>query len=193
MELEDLKNSWEQLTVDEGQQDFSFKLVDQIEKKKYEAKRKKIYYPEIIGSVICLASNVFIGVSFYKLDTLFLKGIGISAVGLLVLIPLISYYSVRQLTITNFNRPCADVLESFATKKFEFYLLQRINVILGYLLLVTIIILFSKVFSGKDISNNKYFWTLSFSIGFIFLLFFSKFVLKFYESTLNKIEEILKE
>jgi uncharacterized membrane protein required for colicin V production len=71
--------------------------------------------------------------------------------------------------------------------------LQKLNVTLSYLLLISIIVLMSKLMGGKDLSDNKYFWLFSFTIGYIFLLFFSKWVEKNYRKTLQQAEELLKE
>jgi len=40
---------------------------------------------------------------------------------------------------------------------------------------------------------NKYFWTFSFTLGYIFLLFYSKWVSKHYNKILSQAEELLKE
>ena len=93
----------------------------------------------------------------------------------------------------NVNKPYGETLKGFATQKLKFYKLQKINVTLSYLLLVTIIVLLSKFFNGKDLTDSKYFWTFSITIGYIFLLFFSTVVSKFYKSTVRQAEELLQE
>jgi hypothetical protein len=194
MELDDLKNIWDDQSNKEQQQNLTTKLIEQMTQKKYNSKINKIAYPEIIGSIICLIAIIFIGLNFFKLDTIFLKAVGIVSILVLLTLSTVSLLSVRQLKISkDFNNPYAETLKIFATQKIEFYKLQKINMTLSYLLLVTIIILLSKFFSGKDITNSKYFWTFSFSLGYIFLLFLSRFVEKFYKSTLTKTEELLQE
>ncbi|HTO16331.1 MAG TPA: hypothetical protein VLZ83_11200 [Edaphocola sp.] len=194
MELDDLKNTWNNGGNKEQQQNLTSKLIDQMTQKKYNSKINKIAYPEIIGSVICLLATIFIGLNFYKLDTTFLQGVGVISILVLLTLSVVSFLSLRQLKITNdFSKPYAETLKIFATQKLEFYKLQKINMTLSYLLLVTVIILVSKFFSGRDITDSKYFWTFSFSFGYIFLLFFSKFVTRFYKSTLRKSEELLQE
>jgi hypothetical protein len=194
MELDDLKNIWDDQSNKEQQQNLTTKLIEQMTQKKYNSKINKIAYPEIIGSIICLIAIIFIGLNFFKLDTIFLKAVGIVSILVLLALSTVSLLSVRQLKITkDFNNPYAETLKIFATQKIEFYKLQKINMTLSYLLLVTIIILLSKFFSDKDITNSKYFWTFSFSLGYIFLLFLSRFVEKFYKSTLTKTEELLQE
>lgn len=194
MELDDLKNTWNNQTDKTKQQNLTIKIIDQMTQTKYNSKIKRIAYPEIIGSVICLIAALFIGLNFYKLDTTFLQGVGVTSILVLLTLSTVSFLSLRQLKMTNdFNKPYAETLKKFATQKLEFYKLQKINMTLSYLLLVTIIILISKFFNGSDITDSIYFWTFSFSFGYIYLLFLSKFVAKFYKNTLTKTEELLLE
>ena len=193
MELDDLKHTWDNQKNKE-QQKITSKMIDQMTQTKYNSKINKIAYPEIIGSVICLLAALSIEFNFYKLDTSFLQGVGVLSILNLLTLSAISILSLRQLKITSdFNQPYAETLKIFATQKLQFYKLQKINITLSYLLLVTVIILLSKFFSGRDITDSKYFWTFSFSFGYIFLLFFSKFVTKFYKNTLKETEELLHE
>jgi hypothetical protein len=194
MELDDLKSTWNSQGGNTENQDLTFKIIDQMTQKKYKSKIKKITYPEIIGSLICLIAAVFIAINLYKLDTVFLKGVGVLSIVLLLLLPILSFLSLRRLTMSeNVNKPYAEALKAFAIQKLKFYKLQKINILLSYLLLVTTIILMSKFFSGKDLTNSKYFWIFSFTIGYIFLLFFSTTVLKVYKNTLRQAEELLQE
>jgi hypothetical protein len=195
MELDELKNTWDNANNPlEEQQNLTPKMIDQMTQKKYHSKIKKIAYPEIIGIIICLISAFFIGINFYKLDTAFLQGAGIISILLLMTLSTISLLSLRLLNITeDVNRPYAATLKIFATQKLQFYKLQKTNVILSYLLLVSIIILLSKFFNGKDITETKNFWIYSFSFGYLFLLFYSKLVSKYYKKTLQQTEELLQE
>lgn len=194
MQLDDLKNTWNSQSSNANQQNLTSTIIDQMTQQKYTSKIKKIAYPEIIGSVICLSAAVFIGFNFYKLDTTFLQSVGILSISLLLMLPILSFLSLKQLTMTaNINKPYAEALKTFATQKLRFYKLQKINITVSYLLLLTVIILLPKLFMGKDITDSKYFWTFSFCLGYIFLLFFSTYVSKFYKSTLRQAEELLQE
>ncbi len=194
MELNDLKNTWDAQNNNTEQQNLTSKLFDQMTEKKYKSKIDKIAYPEIIGSLICLITAVIIGINFNKLDTTFLQGVGVLSILLLLTLSIISFISLRQLTmVADLSKPYAEVLEAFAIQKLKFYKLQKINITLCYLLLVTITILLLKLFYGRDITDSKYFWILSFTIGYIFLLFFSTYVFKFYKKTLTQTKELLQE
>ena len=193
MELDDLKNIWNNTTSNADQQNLTYKIIDQLTQKKYKSKIKKISYPEIIGSIVCIASVMFIGSNFYKLNTFILQFVGILSMALLLILSAISFLSLQQLSSADLNKPHAEAIKIFAIQKLKFYKLQKINITLSYLLLVTIIILLSKFFTGNDITKSKYFWTFSFTIGYVFLFFFSRFVSKVYKNILNKTEELLQE
>jgi hypothetical protein len=195
MELDELKNTWDHASNPVAQQQhLTPKMLDQMIQKKYHSKIKKIAYPEIIGIIICLTSAFFIGVNFYKLDTEFLQGAGIISILLLLSLSILSLLSLQQLNIPqDVNRPYVATLKIFATKKLQFFKLQKTNAILSYLLLVSIIILLSKFFNGRDLTDAKYFWIYSFSFGYLFLLFYSKWVAKYYKKTLQQTEELLQE
>jgi hypothetical protein len=194
MELDELKNTWNNASNLVEEQNLTPKMIDQMTQKKYHSKIKKIAYPEIIGIIICLISAFFIGANFNKLDTAFLQGAGILSILVLVTLSIISLLSLRQLNIKeDVNQTYAATLKIFATQKLQFYKLQKINVILSYVLLVSIIILLSKFVNERDISDTKYFWIYSFSFGYLFLLFYSKWVAKYYKKTVQQSEELLQD
>lgn len=194
MELDDLKNTWHNRSEQAQQQNVTFQLIDEMTQTKYHSKIKRIAYPEIVGSIICLMATIFIALNFYKLDTLFLQGVGILSIIVLLTLSVLSFWSLKHLKMINdFNMPYSETLKRLATQKVKFYKLQKVNMTLCYVLLVTTIILLSKFYSDKDITDSKYFWTFSFSFGYIFLLFFSRFVTRFYKDTLRKSEELLQE
>lgn len=195
MELDELKNTWDNANnPPEQQQHLTPKMINQMTQNKYNSKVKKIAYPEIIGVMICLTSAFFIGINFYKLDTTIMQGSGIMSILLLVTLSILSILSLQKLNIADdFNRPYAATLKIFAIQKLQFVKLQKINIVLSYLLLVSLLTLLPKFFQGKDISQIKYFWIYSFSFGYLFLLFYSKWVSKYYKKTLQQSEELLQE
>ena len=194
MELDELKSTWNTGNGMVQEQHLTHKIIDQMTKRKYKSKINKIAFPEIIGMVICLTAAVYVVINFYKFDSPFMQGVGILSVLLLLALSAISFLSLKPLMVKeNLNKPYAEALKIFSLKKIRFYKLQKVNVILSYLLLVTIIILLSKLFAGKDIADNKYFWTFSFTIGYVFLLLFSTFVSRYYKRTLKQTEELLHE
>ena len=59
--------------------------------------------------------------------------------------------------------------------------------------MVAVIVLVSKLVTGKDITGNNIYWIFSITIGYIFLSFYSKWVLRFYKNTLAQAQELLQD
>jgi hypothetical protein len=193
MELDDLKKHWEDINKKADlQQKLSHKMIDDMTRSKYNSSLKIILYAEIIGIIICVAGAVFIGFSFTKLDTTFFQTTGVISMLLLLTLSVISLKSLRQFNIGNANKPYVEALKEFALQKIRFHKFQKINMVLSYFLLVTTIILMPKIFGGKDIATGSYFG-IAFVLGFVFLLFYSRWVTKYYRNTLRKTEDLLKE
>lgn len=194
MELDDLKTTWDSAGDGAVNQELTARIIDRVTQQKYRSAIRKIKYPEATGAGICLVAAIWIGLHFSALDTIFLQGTGILAILLLLAIPLISLASLRPLHHTPaLDKPCTEVLHRFREQSAVFYRLQKINLVLSYLLLVAVIILLSKLFAGKDITGNKFFWTLAFCSGYLFLLFFSTYVAGAYKRILKQTGDALQE
>lgn len=195
MELDGLKNTWKNLTNQvEKQNNISPEFIDRITQTKYNTNMKKITYPEIIGAIICLTGACYIGMNFSKLDTAFFTGAGIVSIFLLLALPFLSILSLRHFYIKDdLNKTHTEILKNFAVQKIRFHKFQQVNITLSYLLLVTVIILLPKFFSGRNITAESNYWIFAFPTGYIFLLFFSKWVLKNYNTAFTKAEELLKD
>ena len=194
MELDDLKHIWHSQESSRVREEATRALIDDTTHKNYKSKMKKIRYPEIGGSIVCIAAAIFISYQLGKLETVFQQGAGIIAIILLFLLSLISLASLKPLAVTgNVTQPHAEALKAFAEQKLKFYRLQKANVTLSCLLLVTIVILLPAFFGSGALTNNKYFWLFSFTIGYLFLLFFSTLVSRYYKTTIRQMDELLKE
>ena len=193
MELNDLKQTWNNAGSGvPGTQTPDTALVENTRHQKYRSRLKRITIPETVGSIVCLAAALFIGLSFDKLDTTLFRGAGALSIALLAILPIISYLSTWRLSgPRSLSSPHAETLQSFAMQEIRFVKLQKLNVALSYLLMVTIIVLLPKLFNGTDVSDSKYFWIFSFTIGYIFLLFYSKWVQKHYRQVLRQAQELL--
>lgn len=195
MELDDLKQTWKETknTMQEHQalSPAQFKLVSGSN---YHSKMRRIIIPEIVGSIICLAAAVYLGLRFVDLDTYLLQAAGLLSILLLLCVPVISILSTWKLyKVGDVKQPYALTLQSFAVQKIRFVKLQKLNVTLCYLLLVLLIIILFKLFNNQNISGNNYYWLFSFTIGFIFLLFYSRWVESYYYKSLRQAEDLLRE
>ena len=191
MELDDLKSTWQNESNAATQNNLTTLIIDKMTQEKYHSKIKKITLPEIIGSMICVIAAGFITFNFNKLDTIIFQAVGVASIIILLILSALGFLGLKTLNINkDFNKPYAETLKIFATQKLGFYKLQKINIILCYLLMVTIIVLLPKLFGDKDITEYKYFWISTFSTGYIFLFLLSKFVSKYYKKTLQQSEEL---
>jgi len=195
MELDELKKAWEDVNNQVSkQQGILPKMIDQMTQTKYKARLKKIVYPELIGTLVSFTGVAFIYLNFNKLNTPFLQGLGIITSLFLLILPVISLVLLWQFNMMgDISRPYSETLKKFALQKLRFFKFQQISLVSSYVLLVFFIILSLKFFGGKDINDNKYFWAFAISFGYIFLYFFSKWVLKSYGKTLRQAEELLRE
>ena len=194
MKLDDLKSTWQNESNAASQNNLTTLIIDKMTQEKYHSKIKKITLPEIIGSIICVIAAGFIALNFNKFDTIVLQTIGLASIIILLIISVLSVLSLQRLNFKkDLNKPYSETLKIFAAQKLAFYKLQKINIILCYLLMVTIIVLLPKLFGNKDITEYKYFWLSTFTTGYIVLFFLSKFVSNFYRKTLQQSEELLRE
>ena len=194
MELDDLKRDWELLNK-QAEREAVLKplVVNKIIEQKYYSNLKKIIIPELTGDAICFLCALYLSLNLNKFDTTFFKLTVIVAILILIVLPILSLMSVRKFKfMENLTDPVVEMLAKFSSQKQQFYKFQRLNLMLSSLLLVCTIMLMSKLFNTNNSTAYKSYWIYSFSAGYIFLLFCSKWVMAYYTKSLNKTEDLLK-
>ena len=195
MELDDFKDTWDEMTRQvNDNQIINIKMIDKMGKTKFQSSLKKILLPELFGSIICIVFAIFILFNFDKLNTVSFKIAGLVSVILLIFLPVISLRSVFQLyKAIDINKSYAETLKDFAVQKINFCKLQKINITLSYLLMVTVIIIAARLFGRNEKTDSGYFFITAFSLGYIILFSFSKWVFKKYNRTIQQTEDLLNE
>ncbi len=195
MELDDLKKTWNGANNQEPNQTLiTLKMINQVTQTTYKARLKKIAYPEVIGTIISLIGAAYIVLNLYRLNSMFLQSLAIIAVLILLALPVMSLTILRRLTAAgDVNKPVAETLKRFAIQKLRFFKFQKLSLLLSYILLVLFVILIPNFFGTKSMHEYTYFWIFSICIGYIFLSFFSKWVLKSYTKSISQAEELLVE
>lgn len=195
MELDDFKNTWNDLSTNvKVNQNFNLKQFDKMNKSKYQSSLHKIILPEIIGTIICIGSAIYIGYNFTKLESITYQIVGVVTIFLLVIIAVISLKSILPIyKVADLNKSYSETLKNFATKKINFCKLQKINLIISYFLMVAVILLSTRLFGRNEITDSKYFFIFTFIFGFSFFLIYSKWVAKNYKKSIQKTEDLLKE
>ena len=158
MELDDLKTTWQNESNSALQNNLTTLIINKMTQDKYQSKIKKITLPEIIGSSICVIAAGFIALNFNKLDAVILQAVGVASIIILLIISTIGILSLQQLNMKkDLIKPYAETLKIFATQKLAFYKLQKINIILCYLLMVIIIVIYQNYLAIKTLLNTNIF------------------------------------
>lgn len=195
MDLQDLKNEWDAVNHSTGSAPISTnRIMDAITQKKYTIMIKKIKYAEWTGSFVCVCAAGYVLFNFGKLEAMYLQGIGIITVLLLLLMPAIGLLSLQRLNVSHSTGlPHTEALKQFALQKIQFWKLQRLNFLLGFLLLVATVVLLPVLVNGKNITKDNYYWVLAFPVGYLFKLFAERLAKRYYRNSLQQAETLLKE
>ena len=195
MELDELKNVWDDANKSADKQDIlNPKMIEKMTQIKYKSRLRKIINHEALGTLFAFGAVVYIIVNFNKLTTPFFQGIGIITALMLIALPVASLVFLNQLnSIGDLSRTYAETLKTFATQKLRFIRFQQLSVVAASILMVFVILLMPKFTGGRSLNENKYFWAIAIPIGYIFLSFFSRWVIKYYSKTLTQAEELLKD
>jgi phosphatidylserine synthase len=195
MELDELKSSWETLSRKmEKQQQLNSKLIEQMINQNYKHRLNNIARPEFIGSIICFIFAIALVYNFNTLNTLILQICGGFSILFLILLPLLSLRSIRGLQTINMTLSTyKNTLKEFAVKKIRFQKIQKLNVFLSFIFIISFAPVSVKLIAGKDISQNITLWLTVLPASVIVLFFVSKWVLRHYNNTLKKAEELLTE
>jgi hypothetical protein len=194
MDLEDLKQTWKNSEGQSDQEKLNSESINDMMDRGYNSNLTKIILPEIIGIVVCVIGACWIGMHYNLLVTAFYRFIGILAIILLVLLSCISIKSIIQINGTkDLNRPYVETLGMISCRTKRFQRLQKANLLLSYLLMVMVIFLIPQLFAGGHNTFSEYFKIYAFPIGFLFLLFYSKWIYRYYRSKLLQNEKLLRE
>ncbi len=195
MELDDYKNTWEELgTGVMINQNFKPKQFDKMKKTTFQKILNNITLPETAGTTVCIGFAIYIGYKFENLTTTNYQILGIVTILVLLMLSVISLMSILPLyKIGNLNKPYSETLKEFASKKLNFCKLQTLNFRLSYLLLMLTILLSTRLFGKNEFTDSKYFFVFTFIFGFSFFLVFSKWVAKNYKKTIRSTEELLND
>ncbi|MDT0647394.1 hypothetical protein RM545_11895 [Zunongwangia sp. F260] len=197
MELEEMKNTWEEMSKRlENQEILTNQIIEKMTKEKYNSKFNKLQFYEIIGAVICYGSALFLIVSFQKLDEWYLMVFGVIALLSLLVLPVLALKKIgnmKKLDIA--SNSYKDVLIKFQKSRNDLLFTQKIIFYISLVLAVIILPVTSKIFKNKDLfeaENISNMW-IYIPVLLIFLFFLSHWVFKGYRSATNAAENALKD
>ena len=194
MEPEEMKNLWSEISAEREKQELlTDQLILTMTKNNYQSKLKKIWVPEIIGTIVSLAAVLFILMEFQKFNTWYLEACALVSAIVLLLLPFLSIRSLQRLHSVNISRiSFRESLTEYAVRKKEFITIQKLSFVQGALLLVVILPVMGKLIGGKDLFASSWLW-MGYSIGFIFFSFYARHVFRHYMKTVSEAELMLKE
>ncbi|MBX7126108.1 MAG: hypothetical protein K1X47_10480 [Cyclobacteriaceae bacterium] len=190
MEIDDLKRAW--ATGPVNKEPYAYMRTDPVPNR-FKSVLNRIRIPELVGSAICLLGAAWIVWQFETLETSLLQAAGIATTSLLIALPALSVLSVLQFQVPHAGEPYTIALQIFLQQHKTFRRLQRVNLFLCYPLLVATVVLLSGYFQSRSTVVSPFFWTLAFSLGYLFLLFSSRQVSRRYNRSLREIESLLQE
>lgn len=195
MELDDFKNTWDDLSMQvKINQDFNLQKFDKMNKSNYQSRLNKIVLPEMIGIIVCIGFAIYIGANLSKLEPILYRITAIFTMLLLCVLAVLSVMSFLPLyKVADLNKSYIETLKDFAIKKRNFFKLQKLNLLLSFVLLVMVVLLSTRLFGRNEITDSKYFFIFTFIFGFSFFLIFSRWVTKIYKKSIRTTEDLLKE
>ncbi|MDW7691057.1 hypothetical protein R9C00_20110 [Flammeovirgaceae bacterium SG7u.111] len=196
MELDEMKALWENMGKEmEKQKVLTHKLIVDMTKEKYQNRLQKIIRIEGAGTIICIIYAGVILFNFGKLEAWYLEALGIFSILVFLLLP---YFSLK--TIVNLKKldigiaTYKQLLSQFAIRRKRFFYVQKMGVVLGFLLGVAILPVVSKITSNKDfLAESQYWMFLYIPFLVISLFFFSRWTLGKYARIADSAENLLKD
>lgn len=197
MEFEEMRSLWEDMSQKvEEQKILTDKLIINMTQERYTNKFNRIYLYESLGTVICLATALYILLNIQELDTWYLLTCGIICLVLLLVLPIITLRAINRTKGLNISqRNVKETLVKFYRSKKELLFTQRLNMYLSILFALAILPVFSKLMNGKDLfleENINDLW-LFIPVLLAFLLVMAAWVGKAYKNITTSAENILKE
>jgi len=194
MELEEMKSNWDEMSKRiEKQEILNNQLIEKMTHQKYKSKLKKIGNSEYIGSLTCYLGATYLIINFTKIEEFIFQLLCIITILLLFALPIISLKSLRGMkNISIHTAKYSETIKTYMHHKMRFYKLQRINMILAFLLLIILLPVLASI-HGKEINSITNFWTIIVPVFVAFFAGFSFITWHYYSKILKKIENELTD
>lgn len=194
MELEEMKSLWEDLSVKvEQQEKIQKEILMEMTQKKYRQKLGQVAFSEILGSVICFACAGYFIYKFPQLQNPVNQVLMILNILIVTIIPVFSLKSIWSLNQLDLGESApVRVLEKFQRDKKRFWKVQKYGLYLSGIFLITILPPLMELAGDPSMVERSWYWLGYVPIGFMFLFFFTRFVMKKYQASLKDSEEVLK-
>ncbi|MEO0735039.1 MAG: hypothetical protein AAFZ52_19530 [Bacteroidota bacterium] len=193
MNLEELKEAWRGLPPPSGA-NLTSNNIRQMISTKYRRRLRRMLWPQLLAAIV-YAYFIFLLVGFFDLlDTAFLTSLGMATVVLLLTLPILRFYWLRRLfVLSDPGRSYTTSLREFARYKLRLLTLQRAQAGIGFLLLVALCVLTTRIYGEYDVTGSKYFWAGIFSVGFLSVQVVNAWLLRRYRHAIGEAEALLSD
>ena len=195
MELEEMTSLWNDMSQKVDQQKvLTDKLIIDMTQERYENKLRHISIPESIAALICFVVVLYLVSNFGLLDVWYLQLLGAITIISCLILPILSLKSIQKMKAINISKNTyRESLTKYAKGETKFMLLQKISFYVSFLVLISSVIVFSKIIKDIDIFTitEKLNWLVPSGIGVLYI--FTQWVLKKYKKATISANNILKE
>ena len=197
MEIEELQAAWVQMSNElEQQKKLTNDIILNMTKQKYQNKFILVTKYETIGALVCFIISIFIVINFNKLDTWYLQICGALTLSFLIILPLMVLKTLKKIKNIDISKGSyKENLSLYLKTKNRLLKLQQIGIGIGFVGLLFIVPVTSKIISNKDvflISFNKEQYIV-FTITLVIFAFFCKWAYSGYRKITQSAQEVIKD
>jgi len=194
MNLEKLKESWRSLDDSIVENKISSKEITRILKTRYHSFLLRIVILELLIFISCLYFVVLISFKFEMFSEIYLRII--ASVTLLSLCYVIYSRIIKVRKVyprSKYDISYNEALKNFSKLKISIIKYYKVNIILGFFLIVMLCILCIKMYNEFDLILSRYFWFSIIPGSFFFMTLFNYWIRNYYLKTINEAKKILHE
>ena len=195
MNVEDLQAIWTEMSEElEKQKKLTHEIIMQMTKQRYKSQLQKITNYEGLGAVLCFIIGIGLLANLNKLDTWFEMICGVFTVVFLLVYPFLSLGSIRAMKRININEgKYTETLKAFTKARNNFLLVQRIGIGLGFVLIITILPVATRILKGKDLFQSAGVWMWYLPLMLVLAILISRWGYRHYKRITKSAGNILSE
>ncbi|WP_405396938.1 hypothetical protein [Maribacter sp. Asnod2-G09] len=197
MKLEELQSAWTQMSDElNHQKKLTNQIILDMTKQKYQNKFSTITKYETLGAVVCFAIALFVLLNFGKLDTWYLQVCGVLTLSFLIVLPTMVLTTLKRIkNIDILNGSYKENLKFYLKTKNRLLRLQQIGIAVGFIGLLFIVPVTSKIISNKNVflTNLKTEQYVVFAVTLIVMVFFCRWAYKGYLKVTQSAQELIQE
>ncbi|MEM6261763.1 MAG: hypothetical protein AAGI38_04600 [Bacteroidota bacterium] len=194
MNLDDLKQSWEALGVQAHQHDsLQRQQIHTQLKRRYASTLRRLLWPEWLALMFCWYFAATFVYQFFMFDRLFLQAVASITVVVLAVFPALRMWLLYQLFAIRLDQPFVEVQHSFRLRKRSFQRIQLLNGGLGLLLVISVMVLSTKIYNEFEVVSGKNFWSIVYFLTFGLVMWMEFRLKRRYGRILSQAEHIIQK